>query len=292
MSEPIVLKPTRWFLWRALAMLILFGVFAGMFFKDWRWGYLEANRSYYHERAVEEAAAEFLKRKTNTTEDKWRDFASRQSYVLPDDAAPVPADMATEIPWPEFTQDYQTMDEGVGNWRSTLFNPYRAEAGLKASPGEKAHSQRKIDEQFWFFALFLTLFVIVLGVMLFVLTRRMVLKGDVFKPTTGKAVRISELFRMDLTQWKRKGLAFAWAGVDGQDERKIRIDGMFYGGFDTEQGQPAEKLMNGLLDKFSGELIEEHVEDGGDESAPDGEKEGDASEAAPVDGPKAGSTES
>lgn len=35
-SNEIICKPTKWFLWRAVAMAVMFGVGAFMFFKDWK----------------------------------------------------------------------------------------------------------------------------------------------------------------------------------------------------------------------------------------------------------------
>jgi hypothetical protein len=38
--------------------------------------------------------------------------------------------------------------------------------------------------------------------------------------------------------------------------RKIRLDGMTYGGFDPATGQPAEQLMQALLAQYKGEILE------------------------------------
>lgn len=66
---------------------------------------------------------------------------------------------------------------------------------------------------------------------------------------------------MDLRKWDRKGLAFAWTKGGDASERKIRIDGLTYGGFKKEDGEPAEKLMQAIKAGFSGELIEYEAEE-------------------------------
>ena len=47
----------------------------------------------------------------------------------------------------------------------------------------------------------------------------------------------------------------------------MRIDGLTYGGFRKEDGEPAEKLMERLVANFSGELID--YAEGGDDPADD-----------------------
>ena len=53
-----------------------------------------------------------------------------------------------------------------------------------------------------------------------------------------------------------KGIAYAT--VNG---RKIRMDGMTYGGFDPAAGQPAEALMQALLAQYRGEILEYEQKD-------------------------------
>ena len=55
---------------------------------------------------------------------------------------------------------------------------------------------------------------------------------------------------------RNQGLAFAFAKTPSGGERKLRIDGLTYGGFKPEHGEPAEQLMRALRENFTGEVIE------------------------------------
>jgi hypothetical protein len=71
----------------------------------------------------------------------------------------------------------------------------------------------------------------------------------------GKRVPFTDLKVLDLRKWQSKGLAFIdYDGPAGKG--KIRIDGLTYGGFKKENGEPAEKLMQKIRENFSGEVID------------------------------------
>jgi len=53
----------------------------------------------------------------------------------------------------------------------------------------------------------------------------------------------------------------AWVSDGAGGERKIRIDGLTYGGFKLEDDEPAENLMRALKAKFSGEIIDYEAEE-------------------------------
>ncbi|HEX7261670.1 MAG TPA: hypothetical protein VF258_07635, partial [Luteolibacter sp.] len=60
-SETIVCKPTPWFLLRAVVMLLMFGVFAVLFYIDGSTGYRKKNESYYLQKTFQAASEEFSK---------------------------------------------------------------------------------------------------------------------------------------------------------------------------------------------------------------------------------------
>jgi hypothetical protein len=72
---------------------------------------------------------------------------------------------------------------------------------------------------------------------------------------TGRRIELRQFDRLDKRKWKTKGLAYAWFD-DGGTQRRIRLDGLTYGGFRKEDGEPAERLMERLEASFSGELID------------------------------------
>jgi len=261
MSERIECKPTQWFLFRAAAMLLMFGIFAGMFYKDGKWGYREKNVSYFTWRAVEKASAEFGEAQSKMSSSAWREYAEAQTLELPEDRSILPEGTPETLPWPGLLGDYELMKEGMANPKKLLFDRYRDEVGMKYEAPDKAFTAGKIFEQWVVFWICLVLTLGAVFVLLRTISRKMVLEGSSFQPAGGKSVEVKDLVRLDLRRWDRKGLAFAWAkGADGS-ERKIRIDGLTYGGFKAEDGEPAEKLMQALKAGFSGELIEYEAEE-------------------------------
>ena len=85
-------------------------------------------------------------------------------------------------------------------------------------------------------------------------TRRrvMALEGDLVT-AAGQQFRVTDITRLDLRQWGKGYKGVAYATVNG---RKVRLDGMTYGGFSPETGQPAEVFMQALLSRYEGEILE------------------------------------
>lgn len=261
MNEPVVCKPTPWFLLRAAAMILMFGVFAVLFYKDGKTGYREANLSYYLSESFKKAAEEYTASGAAMSPEEWKAYAAAQEVVVPEDATLLPEGTELPIMWPEMLQDHAAMAEkGVSNPKA-YFDTYRQQTELAKSPPEKAFTQRKIQEQWWVFGVCVILLVIAGFFLVRTLGRKMVVDGDTFQPAGGKAVAIKDLVRLDLRKWKSKGLALAWADDGSGGERKIRIDGLTYGGFKAEDGEPAEKLMEALKARFSGEIIDYEAEE-------------------------------
>jgi len=274
MSEAIVCKPTPWFLLRGVAMVVMFAVFAVLFYRDGSSGYREKNLSYYSRLGVERAIDEFGRRKDGMTPEAWRAFAAEQAFDLPEDRTILPPGTPERISWPGMLGDWELMTEGMQN-ADLVFDRYMEEAELSKSPPEQAYDAGKIREQWIVFWIALAATLVSLFFLLRTLRRRMTLEGDRFGAPGAKPVPIDELVRLDLRKWERKGLAFAWARRPDGGERKLRIDGLTYGGFRKDRGEPAERLMQALRERFSGELIE--YDDGEPEVA---EREGgSASEA-------------
>jgi hypothetical protein len=79
--------------------------------------------------------------------------------------------------------------------------------------------------------------------------------GDSLTSPAGKRVPYRDLRTLDLRKWDTKGLAF----LDYESESgkgRIRLDGLTYGGFKKEDGEPAESLMRRIRANFSGEILE------------------------------------
>lgn len=263
MSERIVCKPTPWFLLRAAAMLVMFGVFAVLFYKDGRWGYREKNFSFHIWKAVERAVGEFGEAKDRMTPSEWKAYAEKQRVFVGEvDMTTLPDGTPEDLRWPTLLGDSEAMEAGMSHPRRELFDRYRDEAGLGKDAPEQPYSAKKIFEQWVVFWICLVLFLGALFVLLRTLSRKVVLDGGTLQPAGGKPVELEDLVRLDLRRWQGKGLAFAWAEDGKGGERKIRIDGLTYGGFRPEDDQPAERLMKGIKAGFSGELIDYEDDDG------------------------------
>lgn len=285
MSERIVCKPTPWFLLRAAAILLMFGVFTVLFFVDGKWRYREYNVSYYLSEAFKQATNEFKVKKETMSPDQWRAFAGMQSIDFrhrtdknPEgELVPVPEGTPVPMPWPEVLGDYEKMKASLSQPPNQLFDDYRLAAGIKHAPPEHAYPNRKITEQWVVFWICLVLTLATLVVLLRTMARSIAIDGKALYPAGGGTVPFSDLVRLDLRKWDTKGLAFAWAKTPSGGERKLRIDGLTYGGFkksedetSKEQDEPAERLMVRLRENFSGELIEYVTEpaEAGDDAWP------------------------
>lgn len=272
MSERIVCKPTPWFLLRAAAMLLMFGIFAALFYKDGRWGYRDKNLSFHVWKSVERAVAEFGDARDRMSPAEWKEYAAQQRVFVGEvDMDTLPEGTAEDMRWPGLLGDHEAMEAGLSHPRRELFDRYRDETGLKKDAPEQPYSAKKIFEQWVVFWICLALFLGTLFVLLRTLSRKIVLEGGTLEPAGGRPVELKDLVRLDLRRWQGKGLAFAWAADGNGGERKIRIDGLTYGGFRAEDDQPAERLMKGVKAGFSGELIDyEEPEEKSSESGENG----------------------
>lgn len=268
MSERIVCKPTPWFLLRAAAMLLMFGVFAVLFFVDGKWGYREKNLSYFVSKAFEQATQEFRLKKDELSPEAWRafaekqliDFVQREGEDEKSEVVPVPEGTPVPMPWPPVLHDYEAMKASLDQQPGKLFNDYRLQANIKKDAPEKAFPARKITEQWVVFWICLVLTLGAVVVLLRTMGRSIAIDGKALYPAGGGTVPFADMVRLDLRKWDTKGLAFAWAKTASGGERKLRIDGLTYGGFKKEQDEPAERLMVRLRENFSGELIEYVIE--------------------------------
>jgi hypothetical protein len=79
--------------------------------------------------------------------------------------------------------------------------------------------------------------------------------ADALTTATGKTIPYKDMKTLDLRKWDTKGIAIIdYEGPSGAG--RARIDGLTYGGFKKENGEPAEKLMTMIRENFSGEIIE------------------------------------
>jgi hypothetical protein len=252
--EKIVCKPTQWFLIRAAVMFLMFAVFAVLFFLDGSTGYRRKNEVFYLHEAFKEANDEFAKRNQDSgfTPEAWQKFAAEQIVALPADPALLPKGMAMPMPWPAILHDYDRMKPLQWN---TLWREYTKARKMNEEAPEQPYDSRKIKEQWVVFWISLALAAAAAFILIRTLRRTITADAEALTDQRGRRVPFADLKVLDLRKWDTKGLGFI--DFDGSAGKgRLRIDGLTYGGFKADDGEPAERLMQFIRARFSGEIIE------------------------------------
>lgn len=252
--ESIVCKPTPWFLFRAVVMLLMFGVFAVLFYLDGSTGYRKKNEEFYLYKTFQQANEEFTKMNSDSalTPEGWKTHAEKQTVRFPEDASILPANLKLPMPWPTILHDYEGMK--TLQWNK-LWLQYSKERGFSSTPSEEPYDARKIGEQWVVFWFCLVLALAAAFVLIRTMGRKITADAEGVVTQQGKRVPYGDLKTLDLRKWDTKGLAFIdYQGAAGKG--RIRVDGLTYGGFKKEQGEPAEQLMRMIRSRFSGEILE------------------------------------
>jgi len=278
-NEAPVCKPTKWFLWRVLVMLAMLGVFLVLFLQDGFWGYREKNLQHYLFENFKKAGIEFQKmqQQEGFSEQQWKDFASAQKCGFSADAKNImPRDADLEMMWPDsLVNGYDTMSvKGGQNGAVKLWEDFAATRKWDATPIERPMDEGKIREQFYSAGVTGVLILVALFILLRTMRRSITADEEALYTQDGKRIVYADMVRIDKRKWETKGLALIYYN-EGGAERKVKIDGMVYGQFKEEDGAPAEKLFNYVMDRFKGEVIE-YLDDAqenedGDDGANDSE---------------------
>lgn len=252
--QPILCKPTRWFYLRAWAILLVLAVFSVLFYLDGSTGYRRKNETYFLHAAFQQASNDFTRLNQGGKLDAatWREHAAASHVDLGDNPGLLPAGLVQPMPWPDLLHDYERMKSL--QWQQ-LWLEYSAARGMDADPPEKPFDARKIREQWIVLWICLGLAALTLFFLLRTSRRSLHADHEAFTSASGRRIPYCEIHTLDLRKWKNKGLAYIHhEGAAGKG--RARIDGLTYGGFDKEQGEPAEQLMQRLLSHFNGQLIE------------------------------------
>lgn len=252
-SNILICKPTPWFLLRAVVMFLMFSVFAGLFYMDGSSGYRKKNEIFYLNRTFQTADAEFSKMNSNgaLTSDEWKEFAAKQTVVFPKDRSVLPTALELPMPWPAILQDYEKMKPLQWN---ILWREYTKEKGLSTSPPEEPYTAQKINEQWIVMWICLGLAIIAAFILGRTIRRSISVDDQALTSQQGKRVLFTDMKSLDLRKWETKGLAFI--DYDGESGKgRIRLDGLTYGGFKKEADEPAERMMDYIRARFSGEVI-------------------------------------
>ena len=252
--SPIICKPTPWFLLRALVMLLMFGVFAVLFYIDGSTGYRKKNEVFYLYNTFQAANDEFAKMNADGSlgPAEWKMHAEKQNVRFPEDRSILPVTLQLPMPWPAILQDYERMKSLQWN---KLWLEYSKERGFPSDPSDEPYDARKIGEQWVVFWICLVLTLGTGFVLLRTLRRSIAADDQGVTTQQGRRIPYADLKTLDLRKWDTKGLAFIdYDGSAGKG--RIRIDGLTYGGFKKENDEPAERLMRLIRANFSGEILE------------------------------------
>ena len=253
-SDPIICRPTAWFVCRATIVALMFAVFTALFYIDGSVGYREKNRVFYLHQCFKEASRVFAEQNIDQklTADQWVEYASSQWVKFPEDHTILPTNIDIPVPWPEILHDFERMKSLQWN---QLWLDYSEVEGLAANPPEKSYDARSIREQWVFCFICAAISAISLYFLIKTSRRKIIACEDSFLSQNGLKISYSEMRQLDLRKWESKGIAFiSYEGTAGNG--RLRVDGLTYGGFKKDKGQPAEMLMQRIRSKFSGEILE------------------------------------
>ena len=257
MSEThIICKPTTdTFVRFGIVIAALFG-FAVYFFYDGHTGYRQKNEVICSFKAF----AELGKQALECTETEWvAEMSSRPLIateqvegelmaVLGDQRYPLPPQCEAAVSCPPEVLNHAAMSS---SW-SDCWAAYSRRLQLPISPGEHAYDLGAIREQWIAGGVFILLGCVLLYFALRTRGRVMELRGDCLT-VAGQQFRVADISHIDLRQWGPGFKGCATLTVNG---RKLKADGMTYGGFNKEKGEPAEQFMQALLAQYQGEITE------------------------------------
>lgn len=238
-------------------MLLMFVVFAVLFYLDGSTGYRKKNEVFYLNKAFQGAKEEFTKMNAgdSLTAEAWKEYAAGQTVKfpgVPSVAAVLPVGTKLPMPWPPILHDFERVKKLQSN---LLWQEYSKERGLDVKPVEEPYTAEKIREQWVVFWICIGFAAVAAFFLLRTVRRSISVDGESVTDQKGRRVLFGDLKTLDLRKWDTKGLAFiGYDGVSGKGT--LKIDGLTYGGFKKEQDEPAERLMRQIRGNFSGEIIE------------------------------------
>lgn len=257
MSTPSIhCRPTRDTFVRFGIVLLAFFGFGLYFFYDGSVGYRKANEVYFSyqafaglgARASEGPAwpADMAQKPLIVAEYTDGELRAEGKY-------PLPADCEATRTTPPEAADYHAMRK---SW-ADCWTAYTARRHFPVKPVDHAFDTGSIQEQWLAGGVCMLISGVLIYFILRTARRSMSLEGDLVT-AAGQQFRISDITRLDLRQWGKGYKGVAYATVNG---KKVRMDGMTYGGFDPAAGEPAECLMQALLARYKGEILEYEQKD-------------------------------
>ncbi len=264
----IICKPTTDTFVRFFIVLAAFFGFGLYFFYDGAVGYRTANEVYmsYH------AFARMGKEASTRSAASWGARTAAPLFVTAEHNGGLcavggeghfyPVNVSARLYiFPEEARDYAAMSK---SW-SDCWAAYSARMHFPIKPTEHAYDAAAIQEQWYAGYVCMAVSLIIVFLVIRTKMREMSLHDDVVT-AAGMQFRVKDITRLDLRQWGVGFKGVAYATVGGQ---KVRMDGMTYGGFNKEKGEPAETFMRAILAQYKGEILEY------EQQAPENESQAD-----------------
>ncbi len=161
---------------------------------------------------------------------------------------PLPTDCEATLSCPAEALDHAAMSR---SW-SDCWAAYSKRMHYPIKPGDHPHDEGAIREQWYAGIIFTITGFVLLGFALRTHKRELSLRGNTVT-AAGQQFDIGDIECIDLRQWGKGFKGVAYLTVGG---KRVRFDGMTYGGFNPEKGEPAEALMQAILARYKGDIIE------------------------------------
>ena len=250
-THSIICRPTRDTFVRFAIVLAAFFGFGLYFFYDGAIGYRKANEVYFSHQAFAKLGSEACNDAPWGAERALQPLLNAKQVEgewLMDEKYPLPTNCEVVSCTPPEAADYEAMKK---SW-ADCWTAYTARMHYPVKPADHAFDTAAIREQWIAGGVCMLISVLILYLICRTARRTMQLVGSTVT-AAGQQFAVSDISRLDLRQWGKGYKGIAYATVKG---RKIRLDGMTYGGFDPAAGQPAEEFMQALLAQYKGEILE------------------------------------
>lgn len=255
----IVCKPTGdTFVRFGIVVAALFG-FAVYFFYDGHTGYRQKNEVVYSFKAFAELGALAMRSDAGAWAAELSGRPLLQAGMVEGELVvaegeshyPLPAESEAARSCPPEVLDHAAMSR---SWND-CWAAYSKRMRFPLQPGEHGYDVAAIREQWIAGGVFSLLGLLLLYFAVRTAGRVLALEGDCVT-AAGQQFAVADIRSIDLRQWGPGFKGVAYFRVHG---RKVRVDGMTYGGFNKAKGEPAEAFMQAVLARYEGEIIEYEV---------------------------------
>lgn len=256
MSNSIICKPTLDTFARFGVVLAAFFGFGLYFFYDASVGYKKANEAFcsYHAFATlgqeisSFSAGAWKTARINKPLLATEEIDGTLNGIHGEHRYPLPHPCEAALSCPPEASDYTGMSK---SWND-CWAAYSARMRFPITPAEHGYDAASIREQWYAGGVCMLISVVLIVLIIRTAKRTLSIEGDTIT-AAGQTFKVNDITRLDLRQWSAGHKGIAYATVKG---KRIRLDGMTYGGFNKNKGEPAEQWMQALLARYQGEIID------------------------------------